>query len=86
MSEAPERIYLQWYEDDDGTLGSINESSWCSDKINDDDVEYVLASKLADARAAARFVWACGKHRMWINYREEAMKKWPWMDSDEEGD
>lgn len=43
-----------------------------------------LEKELQDSRAAARFVWACGKHRMWINYREEAMKKWPWMDSDED--
>jgi hypothetical protein len=42
MTKVPERIYLQWYEDDDGTLESLNETTWCVDKINDD-VEYILA-------------------------------------------
>lgn len=38
MSEKiPEKIYLQW--DDD-----LTDVTWCSDKINSDDVEYVRAS------------------------------------------
>lgn len=41
-----------------------------------------LELQLADARAAARFCWSCGCQDMWKTYREEAMKKWPWMDSD----
>ena len=43
MTAIPERIYLQWYDDDDGTLESLNETTWCVDKINADDVEYMLA-------------------------------------------
>ena len=35
--ESPERIWLQWNTDPD-------EQSWCGDKINDDDVEYVKVS------------------------------------------
>jgi hypothetical protein len=39
---APERIYLQWIEDD--PLPYLNESvTWCADKIEDDDIEYVRA-------------------------------------------
>jgi len=39
----PDRIYLQY--DPDG------ETTWCEDKINDDDIEYVIATKLAQAEA-----------------------------------
>lgn len=44
MKEAPEKIYLQWVgtEFDD-------ESTWCTDQINDEDIEYVKAV-LADRR------------------------------------
>lgn len=34
MSEAPKTIYLQW---DDNEF----DSTWCSDKINDDDIVYI---------------------------------------------
>jgi hypothetical protein len=37
-----------------------------------------------DARDAARFCWSCGCQDIWKTYREEAMKKWPWIDSDED--
>ena len=33
--EAPERIYLQ--------LGDPDEETWCQDKVNDDDTEYIRA-------------------------------------------
>jgi hypothetical protein len=45
---VPERIYLQWHADA-SALKSLYETTWCDDRINDDDVEYVLASKLAAA-------------------------------------
>jgi hypothetical protein len=39
---APERIYLQWIEDE--SVQYIHEGvTWCADKIEDDDVEYVRA-------------------------------------------
>ena len=34
----PKIIYLQWNQSPD------DESTWCADKINDDDVEYVIKS------------------------------------------
>ena len=39
MSESPELLYLQW-------TGSEldSDSTWCSNKINDDDVEYIKKS------------------------------------------
>jgi hypothetical protein len=41
IKSAPERIYLQLVESDyvDNLYGA--EETWCQDKINDDDVEYV---------------------------------------------
>lgn len=36
MTEIPEKIYLQWDYGDPGW-----ETTWCVDKINDDDLEYV---------------------------------------------
>ena len=46
MKNIPERIYLQ-IDADGETPENFNELhgvSWCSDKINDNDIEYVLAS------------------------------------------
>lgn len=36
--EPPRRIWLQWNEDE-------AQVTWCSDKINDDDVEYVRVNR-----------------------------------------
>jgi hypothetical protein len=58
---APITIYLQWYDDDEPGGEGI---TWCVDKIEDEDVEYIridiyealqrenaeLHTKLADAR------------------------------------
>ena len=45
MSEAPEVIYLQWtgseYDED---------NTWCSDEINDDDIEYIKKALAAEMR------------------------------------
>ena len=38
MTELPERIYLQWD-------GVVEGTTWCLDKINDDDGVYVLESR-----------------------------------------
>jgi hypothetical protein len=43
MSDAPGTIYLQY--DPEG------ETTWCEDKINDDDIVYVLATELEQLRA-----------------------------------
>ena len=40
---VPKRIYLQY--DPDG------ETTWCEEMINDDDIEYVIASELTQAKA-----------------------------------
>ncbi len=39
---APGRIWLQWDLDDD----PVNEQTWCVDKINDSDAEYVRANEI----------------------------------------
>jgi hypothetical protein len=46
---APERIYLQWFEGD--AAAYIPEGvTWCADRIEDYDVEYVRADKAAAER------------------------------------
>jgi hypothetical protein len=42
---ASERIYLQWFEGD--TAYMPEGVTWCDDRIEDDDVEYVRADKAA---------------------------------------
>lgn len=37
MTDAPERIWLQWVEPHHA------ENTWCEDQINDHDIEYVRA-------------------------------------------
>lgn len=39
MSRAPDTIYLQEHDNQNGDF----EWTWCADKINDEDVEYVRA-------------------------------------------
>ena len=54
MDKIPERIWLQVYGDEDPELGLPPddwETTWCEDKINDSDVEYVLASKFEELEA-----------------------------------
>lgn len=47
-SEAPERIWLQWVEP------HCDDNTWCVDKINDDDAEYIRADLHQHALDAAR--------------------------------
>lgn len=53
--EAPERIYLQtgleeWDNDPELTWDDLEEVTWCVDRINDNDVEYVLKDVAAALR------------------------------------
>jgi hypothetical protein len=42
MAIIPKQIYLQWFDE----YGDENgETTWCEDKINDDDITYVLKPK-----------------------------------------
>ncbi len=50
----PNRIWLQWYEDPDPIEDSI---TWSSDKISDDDVEYVRVGSLIEF--VPRHAWWC---------------------------
>ena len=43
MMKAPDRIYLQIDPDGEGAFYQIDETTWCQDKINDNDVEYIRA-------------------------------------------
>jgi hypothetical protein len=45
----------------------------------------IQQERLAEAEAAARFCWSCGCQDMWKTYREEAMKKWPWLEEEAKG-
>lgn len=47
MSEKLKVIYLQYYEEGESIDERIEaeEKTWCEDKINDDDVEYILKSE-----------------------------------------
>lgn len=47
MSDAPERIYLQWWGDSNPAEGEpADEVTWCVDGIWDHDVEYVRADRI----------------------------------------
>lgn len=45
MTKAPGKIYLQVDPDDEGMddIDWTAEITWCQDKINDNDVEYIRA-------------------------------------------
>jgi hypothetical protein len=47
MKEAPAKIYLQWTGDDDS-------ATWCVDRIEQDDVEYIRAD-LGESGAVERW-------------------------------
>lgn len=49
MSDAPKRIYLQL--DDEDRVEGWGGATWCVDRINDEDVEYVLAKSHASLLA-----------------------------------
>lgn len=47
MKNIPKKIYLQIGEDN-GIIDDFNklsEVTWCEDKINDNDLEYILVKK-----------------------------------------
>lgn len=49
IKNAPEKIYLVLGDDDfsDCDFKELRNISWCSDKIYDHDIEYLLASSVA---------------------------------------
>ena len=43
--QPPKKIYLQWYTGDPSApIDSYDAVTWCADKINDDDFEYILTA------------------------------------------
>ena len=46
MTGLPKRIYLQWDPEgerpEDVDLVELDDVTWCQDKINDNDAEYIL--------------------------------------------
>ena len=57
MSDAPDKIYLQWIPSSPGLPTIDDEITWCQDQINDDDVVYVkksIARELVLLREIAR--------------------------------
>ena len=65
MNKAPELIYLQW-------AGTECESTWCSDQINDEDIEYVkkdtAAKRLELLREIKVMLGYCPY--CWANFKE----------------
>jgi hypothetical protein len=55
MKEAPKNIFLQWDGETELSEGQI---TWCVDRINDSDVEYILATEL---EAAEKVIFEAGK-------------------------
>ena len=53
MSDVPETIYLQWIPENTWYSDAI---TWCEDHINDDDIEYVIATT-ADRRKELLMRW-----------------------------
>ena len=51
MNEVPERIWLQSDDDPESDWFAELIVTWCQDKINDEDVEYILATKYAEMEA-----------------------------------
>ena len=48
MTDAPERIYLQWIPEGSP---AANEITWCIHEINDEDIKYIRTD-IADKRIA----------------------------------
>ena len=47
--QPPKKIYLQWYTGDPSAdIDSYDAVTWCADKINDDDFEYILTAHTAE--------------------------------------
>ena len=44
--QAPKQIYLQAYDSD-----SYDDNTWCVDRINDEDIEYILQSEYDQLKA-----------------------------------
>lgn len=41
----PQTIYLQWSDDPDADYVDPRDTTWCADRINDNDFEYRLVEK-----------------------------------------
>ena len=76
---APDRIYLQWHGDADpadypnGPDPSLDDVTWCADKIYEHDIEYVPANEVTRLRAelaecrrdAERYRWLRSESCPW---------------------
>ena len=60
MKNVPKKIYLQISQyaptDDFKELNRVSDVTWCEDKINDNDIEYVLASELEAMKNIINFL------------------------------
>ena len=55
MSDAPKKVWLQNVGDADQLYD--DEVTWCGEKINEDDVEYIRADEIERLRSACRKAW-----------------------------
>jgi len=78
--EAPKRIYLQAETDEDGDC-CTEEATWCVDRINDYDVEYVqqdVAVKLREMLAVAISVHIMNDEQ--IDKADELLSETAWLE------
>jgi hypothetical protein len=50
MDKKPERIYLQWYNEDGDPATEEEEVCWCEDRVYNTDIEYVSAEIVDELR------------------------------------
>jgi hypothetical protein len=53
MDKKPERIYLQWYNEDGDPATEEEEVCWCEDRVYNTDIEYVSAEIVDELQSEA---------------------------------
>ena len=76
MKNLPEHIYLNFGPiDEDEDFAALREVTWCTDKINETDAEYVRAD-LMDTIIDQAFEYAAENARMIPNGLSEDVNHW----------
>jgi hypothetical protein len=82
MKNLPKRIYLQIDADGETPedFKDLSGVSWCADKINDNDIAYVLESDDSEAVEFAEWI----QRNSWLEGKESGVwYKWHGMECDE---
>ncbi len=77
MKNTPDKIYLQIGDDcpDDVDFKELHKISWCTEKINENDIEYIATSKSAEDNKALMEEIAELKHLIKTAYTDIAFEK-----------